>query len=205
MLKKLLTTAVCCCCSASLAADTLSLETIMADPDWIGQAAENAYWSDDSSIVYFEQKKAGEDYRELYRRSLAEDEPRKVADSARNTDSGRTKSYSNDRRFVAWLGDGEVFVRTLPNGASRQLTATGTAKSGVTMFNDGSAVSFISESKLYIYTLGDGTLRQVFDLKFSDDPDADTSFDTLRDQHRRTYSTIMEDKRRREAATDERD
>ena len=34
----------------------LTLEEIMAHPDWIGLAPENPYWSDDGARVFFEQK-----------------------------------------------------------------------------------------------------------------------------------------------------
>src|SRR5689334_921924 len=40
-------------------AQALTLEQIMADPDWIGTPPENPYWADDGSAVYFERKRTG--------------------------------------------------------------------------------------------------------------------------------------------------
>ena len=45
---------------ASLAsAEELTLEQIMADPDWLGNKPENAYWGSDSRTAFFEQKRQG--------------------------------------------------------------------------------------------------------------------------------------------------
>ena len=41
---------------ASLA-DNLTLETIMPDPDWLGNAPENACWGSDSRHIHFEQRR----------------------------------------------------------------------------------------------------------------------------------------------------
>ena len=40
-------------------ADELTLEQIMADPDWLGNKPENAYWGHDNRTVFFEQKRQG--------------------------------------------------------------------------------------------------------------------------------------------------
>lgn len=37
--------------------DIITLEKIMANPDWFGRAPESWYWGDDSNSVYFQQKK----------------------------------------------------------------------------------------------------------------------------------------------------
>ena len=38
------------------ATDIITLEQIMADPDWFGRAPESWYWGDDSNTVYYKQK-----------------------------------------------------------------------------------------------------------------------------------------------------
>src|SRR5512135_2363916 len=42
---------------APLPKDEITLERIMADPDWIGNSPEDPYWSDDGSAVYFFKKR----------------------------------------------------------------------------------------------------------------------------------------------------
>ena len=36
---------------------TLSLEQIMADTDWLGNAPENSFWGADNRTVYYQQKR----------------------------------------------------------------------------------------------------------------------------------------------------
>ena len=47
-----------------------TLELIMSDADWIGNAPENPWWADDGSAEYFEQKRDGENIRDRSGRSL---------------------------------------------------------------------------------------------------------------------------------------
>ena len=44
-----------------------SLELIMSDPDWIGNAPESPWWGEDSASVYYRAKRIGEDIRDTYR------------------------------------------------------------------------------------------------------------------------------------------
>src|SRR5438094_197348 len=45
----------------------LTLERIMADPDWIGPPVEQPFWSLDGRAVYYDLKRAGSPVRDLYR------------------------------------------------------------------------------------------------------------------------------------------
>ena len=45
----------------------LDLQTIMADPDWMGQAVESPYWSADGRSLYYSLKRDGSTVHDLYR------------------------------------------------------------------------------------------------------------------------------------------
>ena len=45
----------------------LSLEKIMADPDWMGPAVRDAYWSADGRAVYYSLKRPGSPISDLHR------------------------------------------------------------------------------------------------------------------------------------------
>ena len=51
--------------SLALAQD-LTLEQIMADPDWLGNPPEDAFWGADNQTAYFEQKRQGSSLKDLY-------------------------------------------------------------------------------------------------------------------------------------------
>jgi hypothetical protein len=56
-------------CALASAAHTapLTLERIMADPDWIGPPVERPYWSLDGRSILFGLKRAGSPVRDLQR------------------------------------------------------------------------------------------------------------------------------------------
>ena len=45
--------------TARAGAADLTLETIMADPDWMGAAVSQPYWSADGKSVYYSSKRKG--------------------------------------------------------------------------------------------------------------------------------------------------
>src|SRR5580693_7236047 len=53
--------------ATSSASGSLDLETIMANPDWIGQPVEMPYWSVDGHNLYYSLKRDGSPVRDLYR------------------------------------------------------------------------------------------------------------------------------------------
>jgi len=53
---------------------TITLEQIMADPDWFGRAPESWYWGDDSNTVFYKQKQLGTPLRDLFVHALNSDE-----------------------------------------------------------------------------------------------------------------------------------
>jgi hypothetical protein len=52
---------------ASDAKPDITLERIMADPDWIGAPVKNAFWSADSRAVYYSIKRGGSPIVDLHR------------------------------------------------------------------------------------------------------------------------------------------
>jgi dipeptidyl aminopeptidase/acylaminoacyl peptidase len=130
------------CANAAIAAETPTLELIMADPDWIGAAPEDPYWADDGAAVYYEQKRSGEDIRDLYRLDLASGEIAQVERSAPPLDAGRERVYDPERSHVAWVDDGDVVLKRLADGAVTQVTRTVADESGPLFSADGGRLFF---------------------------------------------------------------
>src|SRR5262249_27172555 len=110
--------------------DDITLERIMADPDWIGNSPQNAYWSDDGTTIYFEKKANGAERRDLYRQGL---EPGAAARAVADAERGRVDqpggAWSPDFRWKAVLHEGDVFVKEVATGKLRQLTRTSAQES----------------------------------------------------------------------------
>ncbi len=184
-------------------ASDVTLKRIMADPDWIGQAVETPYWGDTGDKVYFRQKRAGEDIRDLHRLDLESGAKTVVAPGNESADSNLSRRYSRDHSKVVWIADGDVFVKRLSDNSVQQLTQTNAAESAPMFLADGDSVAYLSDGRYVRHHLDSGRVANLIDLSFSDDPDKDESFDALREQQRRIYATVVEDKRRADAIKDE--
>ena len=63
--------------------DGITLEKIMAHPDWLGSRPENPYWADDGDSLYYERKVEGSEERLLTQSRLDGQLLRHVAEEER--------------------------------------------------------------------------------------------------------------------------
>src|SRR5690606_29142087 len=112
------------CAGGAQSADRPDLELIMSDPDWIGNAPTGFYWSDSAGEIYFDQKRVGENFSDLYVVPAAGGEPRRVAPAEESKSSNASRAYNAARTMVAWIHRGDIMVRDLTSGQTRQLTRT---------------------------------------------------------------------------------
>src|SRR5688572_28857180 len=89
-------------------ADEITLEKIMADPEWIGNAPLMPYWADDGSAVYFERERQGEETLDLFRLDLATGAARRVEDAERGRVDARGGDCSEDRTKKAFAREGDA-------------------------------------------------------------------------------------------------
>jgi hypothetical protein len=80
----LLATAIAAHVSAAHAAPTpITLDQAMANPDWIGNPVESAWWGWDSRQIYFKQKRTGSAVRDTSSHRRRETGRRKTAGQSR--------------------------------------------------------------------------------------------------------------------------
>jgi hypothetical protein len=97
------------CAPALAQPDEVTLELIMSDPDWIGNAPEGVYWADDSGSVYFFQKREGSQLRDLYEATL-DGRIRLVPDEERATVDVRGGDRSSDRSLKVYEREGDIYL-----------------------------------------------------------------------------------------------
>jgi dipeptidyl aminopeptidase/acylaminoacyl peptidase len=181
-------------------AEDVTLETIMADPDWIGNPPEKPYWAGDGRAVYFERKRQGSELRDLYRLRLDERAPRRVSDAERAAAGAAEGDVSRDRRWKVYVRDGDVFLDDLSSGAVRQLTRTPEAKTEPRFMAGGGRVSFRARETYFVYDLRSGVLSQPADLRLTKDPDEEEPADFWKREQLRLLSAVREERdRKREA------
>jgi len=184
---------------SALAADAPTLEMIMSDPDWIGNAPEEAWFSDDETAVWFRQKRAGEQFSDLYRVAAAGGTPARVEPGDETMTSNDTRVYNAARTRVAWLHHGDVLVRDLASGRSYQATRTAAEESALQFMAGGESVAYQRDGEYFVFDPASGVTADAADIRYGKDPDEAEDFDVLR-QQRRDIATLRREDERETAA-----
>ena len=100
----------------------LTLAQVMADPDWIGAPVEQAWWSWDGQRAYYLLKRDGANIRDTYVQSIAGGTAMRLEDAARALADAAQPVFDTPRARMAFVRNGDVFVRDLRSGALTQLT-----------------------------------------------------------------------------------
>jgi Tol biopolymer transport system component/dienelactone hydrolase len=185
-------------CGASLASfvafgapaqTALSLEKIMADPDWIGPPVNDAYWSADGHDVYYSLKRMGSPIADLHRidPSTGKDE---VVDAAAMANADGPAVYDRAGKRAAFIRNRDIFVRDLSSGRLAQITRTPQAKSDPHFSLDGRLLSFRVDNDWFVHDFGSGVTAPAAIVKAEKDPNATPAADDLRDMQLRTFSTL---------------
>ncbi|MCO4320622.1 prolyl oligopeptidase family serine peptidase [Aliidiomarina quisquiliarum] len=154
------------------AAQTFTLEQIMADPDWMGRSPERPFWSVDGSSVLFQQKQAGSPVRTLQRVSLAAEQPlvNEVALSALHQEATDSRVYSADRSQAAYVFERNIFVINTANGQIQQLTQDHQNRSSLQFLTDG-RLSFRQGNDFFAIDPSSGRTQLLVSLATSDAPE----------------------------------
>src|SRR5210317_873383 len=133
---------------ALVLAQDLTLEQIMADPDWLGNQPEGAFWGADSRSVFFQQKQQGSELRDLYVVDSSDGAIAQVAESDWSHVSRSQAVYSETGGLHAWTYSGDVFLSG--GDTVRQVTRTATAESSPMFLNDG-RLAFARDEQVFLF------------------------------------------------------
>ena len=175
----------------------LTMEQIMANPDWIGHAVEQPYWSADGNHLYYRLERDGSQIRDLYRVDPTSGAGGRVADAELANADG-DPVFDATRQRAAFVRHGDVFVRDMTRGTLIQVTRTPGQESDPQWSADGSAVQYRCGNQWYSYSLAAAASHPVATLKTADDPQADTS-NALERQQLELFKTLRHTKAEKEA------
>jgi dipeptidyl aminopeptidase/acylaminoacyl peptidase len=165
-------------CTTSLQADEplqqeakLTLEKIMADPDWVGRAPENPTWSDDGSQVFYQRKHKGNQVRDWFR--VSPDGGKAVRLKLANIHSDVPRAGADNRTHsrTVYSNGGDLFVRNTKNGNVVQLTRTAANESAPRFLHNENRISFRRDGVLLVRDLKSGMEFQPAIVKTEDPPD----------------------------------
>jgi dipeptidyl aminopeptidase/acylaminoacyl peptidase len=180
------------------ASTPITLDQAMADPDWIGPPVESAWWSWDGRDAYYTLKREGATIRDTWRQPVAGGAAVKLDGAARADIDAARPAYDATGSRMAFVRNGDVFVRDLRSGALTQLTATDGAESRP-QWSEAGDLAFRAGNDWYRWRTGSG-VRQAALVKAEKDPAAAPKPDDLRDRQLRLIETLKNDRDRREAA-----
>lgn len=174
----------------------LTLETIMADPDWIGNGVESAWWRWDGQNIEFQQKRAGSSIRDNFRIAVRGGQATALADGARADLDAADAVYSPDRQRTAFVRHGDVFVRDLRSGTLTQLTRD-LSRAGRVQWSQDGALIWQQGADWYRW---DGRMASLAAApRATDAPGKPPKADALREQQLRLIDTLREERARRDA------
>ena len=185
--------------AASAQTAPLTLERIMADPDWIGTPVQSGYWSADGRAAYYVRKRNGAPINDLHRIDLGSGRDEVVDGAAMATSDGADAVYDIAGTRAAFERNGDIFVRDLASGRLTQITRSADKKSSPQFSGDGRQLSFRSGNEWFVHDLATGVTAPAALLKTEKDPDAPPKGEELRDMQLRTFSTLKKLRDDREA------
>jgi len=178
----------------------LTLERIMADPDWIAAQIEvedpyegrgrGAYFSVDGHSVYYRVKRSGVPIRDLHRIDLADGKDTLLDGAALAGADGSQTAFDTAGTRAAFVRNGDVFLRDIVGGRTLQVTRTPQEEALPRFSADGRKLTFHAGNDWYVYDIDAGVTWQAAVLKTEKDPDAEPKPDELRDTQLRLFDTL---------------
>lgn len=148
----------------------LTLNQIMADPDWMGLAPFGAYWSDDGQSVLFARKKSASPIVDYYRLGVTGGEAQQLSLAQLHSASQQEGVLSADKQRKAYIYQNNLFVKDLRTGDIQQLTRQSDAISGVRFLNNGD-LTYWQGNKVYQIHQATGMVDVLADLRFEKAPE----------------------------------
>ena len=148
----------------------ITLNQIMADPDWMGRRATNWYWGDSSSEVYFTQKREGSKLTDLYVQKVGGVDAEKVEIGNLHIKYDRGAVSNNAGTHEAYVFEGNVFLKELETGTVSQKTSGPAIESQVSFLLDG-RVAYRSGAAFMAHDPLTGATSEIARLIMDDDPD----------------------------------
>jgi len=145
----------------------ITLEQIMADPDWMGRSPQHWYWGDDDNSVFYQQKREGSPIRDLYRQTLSANSAAKVNLAELHTVSDNGAQLNKAGSHEVYSFKGNVFVKNISTGQVQQLTYTSADENSVMFLNNGN-VAYRVANKFFEHDISNNQIRELANLKLED-------------------------------------
>jgi len=151
--------------------NVITLEQIMADPDWFARSPESWYWGDDNDTIFYKQKRQGNPLRDLYKLSLKAENNKaeQVKLAEMHVAADRNAVLSNDGNFKAYSFKGNVFIKELKTNNVLQLTHTSAFEHSVLFLTNGH-LAYRVGNVFYSHNLQNNQIIELANLQMQEKP-----------------------------------
>ena len=137
----------------------MTVDSIMRGPDLVGYPPTNLRWAGDSSKLYFEWRKPGEEESSTYFVERSGGEPKKLSKQEAKNAPPSNGRWDKAHKRLLFNEDGDIGIYDAVTGRRRQITRTSGGEGGARWARNDTHVTYVSGGNLFIVPVdGSGTL-----------------------------------------------
>ena len=142
----------------------LSVDSIMRGPKLVGYPPTGLRWSGDSSRLYFEWRRPGDDETSTWVVGREGGSPRQLSDEERRSAPPENGTWDAAHRRVLFVDHGDIVLLDSVAGTRREITRTTGAESHPRWARHERAVTFVRDNNLFAVPLDSGEIAQLTDI-----------------------------------------
>ncbi len=149
---------------------TITLNQIMADPDWLGRAPSSMGWSIDGSALVYDRKREGSVIRDSYTALISNPSQSSIIPLSDVHEYRFDEKVIRDDGVIAYSFEDSIYIRFV-NGDTVLLNKGGQTLNTLTFMTDGRLMAYASDHVVAI-DLESGQREEIFRWAFADKPQA---------------------------------
>ncbi len=148
----------------------LNLDTIMADPDWMGTSPRAPSWSIDGKFINYARKALGHSHENHYQITVKTRRSSKITDVALLEEQSNRAILNSTKSKGVFAYQGDIYLVDVKNRHISAVTADQRKQSSPTFTSD-SQISYLVDKDIFLYDLKTKLERQIASFEMVDDPE----------------------------------
>jgi dipeptidyl aminopeptidase/acylaminoacyl peptidase len=183
----------------------MTVDSIMRGPDLVGYPPSGLRWSGDSTKLYFQWRKPGEEEASTYVVDRSGGEPRKLSEAEANDAPPANGQWDKARKRILFSDGGDIVIYDTTNGKRRQVTKTSANEGSPRWARSDTHVTYVSGGNLFIVAVdgSDTLVTQLTDVtQRRPEPRLTESQEFIRDEEQKLIEAVRqqaEQRKKREA------
>ena len=183
----------------------MTVDSIMRGPDLVGYPPTGLRWSGDSTKLYFQWRKPGEEEASTYVVDRTGGEPRKLSEEEAKNAPPVNGQWDKARKRILFSDGGDIVIYDTVTGRRRQITKTSAAEGSPRWARNDTHVTYVSGGNLFIVAVdgSDTVVTQLTDVtQRRQEPRLTDSQRFIRDEEQKLIEAVrqrVEQRQKREA------